>query len=190
MVATVAAKSNAKQIEELQAELLETKAALGAVEGFLYRVQSFSEVVSEARKTMRELVARRTVLKDELAELSEEIRSCQNLIDSSNFAMLSIIEPGPEKFLPLFDTMEKADPKIHGRNAETWREQPVSVLRLSPAAATALIEAGVVFIGQLQDLVIAGPPDAWWKSINGVTEAAAAAIADKLSDFVSKGGKR
>lgn len=190
MVATWKPPAHLQELDRLRAELAETKQTLATVTLFLDQVQNFSEVVSKARAELKDLTNRRSILKDELSELNEEIRSCQNLIDSSNDAMLSVIEPGPAKFLPLFDRMEPADVVAHGEGAEQWREKPVSVLRLSPMASTALIEAGVVFVGQLQDLILAGPADSWWKSTPGLTDAMAAAIADKLNAFAMKGGRR
>lgn len=176
-----------QELERVQAELEATKANLDQVNLFLEKIQNFSEVVTHAKDSLRDLFQRRSTLKDELTEINTEIRSLENLIDSSNDAMISVLEPGPAEFLPLFDKMEKANPKTHGRNAQLWRERPISVLRLSPIASQALIDAGVVFIGQLQDRVLEDP-DQWWESIEGLDEVKAAAIADKLNDFVSKGG--
>ena len=181
-------KPSLQEIERLQAELETTRQNLASVNLFLEKVQNFSEVVSDARTTMKDLVTKRNTIKEELAEINDEIKSVQNLIDSSNDAMLSVLEPGPSKFMPLFDHMEKADPKTHGKNADQWREKPISVLRLSPAASSALIEHDIVFIGQLQDLILADP-DGWSNDIPGLTDAMAAAIADKLTDFVKRGGR-
>ena len=101
--------------------------------------------------------------------------------------MLALLEPGRIKFMPLFDQMEKASPTKHGTNAGKWRELPLSVLRLSPVSTSVLYEAAILFIGQLQDLILADPDD-WWTEIEGLTAPIAAAIADKLAAFAKKGG--
>ncbi len=67
-------------------------------------------------------------------------------------------------------------------NAANWRELPLSSLRLSPASTSLLYKAEILFIGQLQDLVLANPED-WWTCITGLRGPIAAAIADKLADF-------
>jgi len=83
--------------------------------------------------------------------------------------------------------MAKAEPKKHGTNAAKWRELPLSELKLSPMSTSLLYEAEILFIGQLQDKILA-EPETWWEFIPGLTASIAAAIADKLSDFAKKGG--
>lgn len=175
-------------MEELRRQLDQAKAELTQVHKFFDRLQTFSNIVNTAKQQIGVLKTSEHKLKEQLSEVRSEIRSIENLIDSSNDGMLAVLEPGPSEFLPLFDTMEKADPDTHGVNAVDWREKPISVLRLSPVASNSLIEAGIVFIGQLQDRIIEDPDD-WWQGIDGLNEVIAAAIADKLADFVSKGGE-
>jgi hypothetical protein len=90
------------------------------------------------------------------------------------------------KVLPLFDRMEPADPERHGENAQTWRLKPIAELRLSVKATQFLNDADIVAIGQLQDRVLASA--AWWESIDGFTAALAAAVADKLNDYIFRDG--
>ena len=186
---TTKPKKVLSEVESLRNKLDAAELELQRVSVFFSEVEKFSDLVVKARTDLKRLNLEEAELKNELSELRAEIRSVENLIDSSNDGMLAILLPGPSEFMPLFDRMEKAEPKKHGKNAGNWREKPISVLRLSPLASNALIEADIVFIGQLQDLILADPDD-WWTETANLTDAVAAAIADKLNDFISKGGKQ
>lgn len=195
MMATATAKKRDKtgattttEVQRLAVELQNAKEELTVVHRFLEKVQTFSDVVTEAKSQLAGLRLREHELKEELSEVRSDIRSIADLIASSNDGMLALIEPGPVEFMPLFDRMEAANPETHGPNAEQWREKPVAVLRLSPAASNLLTEADIVFIGQLQDRILENPEE-WWQDVEGLTEPLAAAIADKLADFSSKGGE-
>lgn len=168
-------------------ELENAKAELATVNRFLEKVQTFSDVVGDAKTKLRDLKAEEREVAEQLAELREDIKSLKQSIDIASDGMLALLEPGPLKFMPLFDQMEKASPTKHGTNAAKWRERPVSDLRLSPLATSLLYESDVLFIGQLQDRVLDDSAD-WWQQIPGLTAPIAAAIADKLSDFARKGG--
>jgi hypothetical protein len=87
--------------------------------------------------------------------------------------------------MPLFDRMEPADEEKHGAHSEEWRKEPVSALRLSLIASNLLAAADVLFVGQLQDRVQRRPDD-WSDEIEGLTAPMAAAIADKLNDFIAE----
>lgn len=168
-------------VEQLQAEL-------ATVNRFLERIQSFSTVMTEAKAELATLKEREHRLAEDLSEIRGRIKDLKNSITATSDGMIALIEPGPVKFMPLFDQMEKASPKKHGANAARWRELPISELRLSPVSTSLLYAAEILFIGQLQDRILA-EPDAWWKTIDGLTEPIAAAIADKLADFAKKGGE-
>lgn len=176
-----------RDAEQLSSELAECKQELAQVHRFLEKIQTFSSVVGDAKRELKELQAKEAQLKIALREVQDDIRSAKELINSSNNGMISLIEPGPKEFMPLFDRMEKSDAKKHGTNSGKWREQPLSILKLSPAATDLLYEADILFIGQLQDRIIERPGD-WFDFIEGLTFPVAAAIADKLNDFVKKGG--
>ena len=173
--------------ENLASELEDARAELAVMQRFLDKIQHFSEVVSDAKDLLKKLQAEEAGLKETLSRCRDDIKSVKELISGSNDGIIKLIEPGPMAFMPLFDQMEKADPKTHGKNAAKWREEPVSVLRLSPTATELLYAAEILFIGQLQDRILEDPQE-WWKSVAGLTLSIAAAIADKLSDFASKGG--
>ena len=58
-------------------------------------------------------------------------------------------------------------------------------LRLSLVATRALTDSDVMFVGQLQDRMLAAPAE-WWKKFQGLTDASAAAIADQLAEFLKE----
>ncbi len=182
-----ATSSDSRIVDKLQTELDEARQQLGAMTSFLSEVQKFSDIVTEAKSQLKDAREQEAQLKDELTEVRSHITDLKSMIDGTNNGMLAVLEPGPQKFMPLFDRMEPADTKLHGKNAQQWRELPLSKLRLSPVATNSLIEADILFIGQLQDRILEN--DEWWKDVDGITEPIAAAIADKLTDFVTKGGK-
>ena len=168
-------------------QLEQAKAELATVNRFLERVQTFSNVVGDSKAELSKLRQKEREDSEALSELRERIKMLKQSIESASDGMIALIEPGPLKFMPLFDQMEKASPKKHGTNAAKWRELPLSELRLSPMSTTAFYEADILFIGQLQDRIL-NDPENWWETINGLTAPIAAAIADKLADFSKKGG--
>jgi cell division protein FtsB len=180
-------KSTVSNDTNIVKQLEDAKSELAIVHRFMEKVQTFSNVVGDAKKELDRLKAEEHQVSEELRELREQIKSLKELISSASDGMLALIEPGPIKFMPLFDQMEKASPTKHGTNAAKWRELPLSSLRLSPASASLLYAAELLFIGQLQDRVLADPEN-WWETIEGLTAPIAAAIADKLADFAKKGG--
>lgn len=179
--------SDVSDIERLHSELDEARKELSLLNRFLEKIQEFSSIVGKAKTELKRLQAEEHELSEQLQEVRSDIKSMKELIASSNNGMISMIEPGPKEFMPLFDRMEKADPVKHGTNAVKWREQPLSVLKLSPASTALLYEAEILFVGQLQDRILADA-DEWWIEIDGLTFPIAAAIADKLADFTKKGG--
>lgn len=174
-------------VDQLANELADARKELAMMNLFLEKIQNFSSIVGEAKSELKRLEDEEHELKVSLSDVREQIKSLKELISSSNNGMLKLIEPGPLEFMPLFDKMEKADPEQHGENAARWREEPVSVLRLSPASTELLYAAEILFVGQLQDRILDDPDD-WWKTVAGMTLPIAAAIADKLADFAKKGG--
>ena len=176
------------ELEKLESQLELANEELKQTRLFFEQVEKFATIVAGAKTKLELLNSKELTLKNELDVVRTELRSLKNLISSSNDGMLSLIEPGPANFLPLFDRMEKAEPKTHGKNSMVWREEPIAVLRLSPVASNALTSADILFIGQLQDRIV-GDRENWWKEIDGLTEAIALAVADKLDDFAKKGGE-
>lgn len=179
--------SDQRAATQMATELQNVKAELELVNRFLGKIQTFSDIVGEAKTKLNERRKDEAEIRQELNECRDDIKSLQELIEASNNGIISLIEPGPDKFMPLFDKMEKASPTKHGTNAGKWRERPISILKLSPTATNLLYEAEILFIGQLQDCILKDPA-AWWEAIMGLTEPIAAAIADKLNAFAKKGG--
>jgi hypothetical protein len=168
-------------------QLEAAKAELATVNRFMEKVQQFSNLVGDAKATLKRLQAEEREEAEKLADLRDQIKAIKDTINCASDGMIQLIEPGPLKFMPLFDQMAKAEPKKHGTNAAKWRELPLSELKLSPMSTSLLYEAEILFIGQLQDKILA-EPETWWEFIPGLTASIAAAIADKLSDFAKKGG--
>lgn len=168
-------------------QLEEAKTRLETMERFLERVQSFSDVMADAKSRLADMMMEEQSAEQELRAIRGKIRDLKEEISAASDGMLKILEPGPVKFMPLFDRMEKASTQKHGQNASKWREQPLSVLRLSPSSTTILYDAEILFVGQLQDRVLADP-ESWWFEVDGLSEAVVAAIVDKLNDFVARGG--
>lgn len=175
------------ETSSLLEQLEQARAELATVNRFLDKVQTFSNVVGDAKAELSKLRQKEREDAESLSELRERIKMLKQSIESASDGMIALIEPGPLKFMPLFDQMEKASPKKHGTNAAKWRELPLSELRLSPVSTSMLYEADILFIGQLQDRIL-NDPENWWETIDGMTAPIAAAIADKLSDFAKKGG--
>lgn len=160
--------SSPEIINRLRGELDAVHAELHQVKVFFEEIQKFSQLVLVSKIELKKLNHHEADLKEELADVRSEIRTTKDLIESCNNGMLTIIEPGPDEFLPLFDRMAKADPETHGKGSDHWRERPIGVLRLSPMASNCLIDAGIVFIGQLQDMILADPTQ-WWEDTAGLT---------------------
>lgn len=193
MTATAAKKKPARGPEtqtggnSVVDQLAAARAELATVNRFLEKVQQFSNVVGDAKSELKELQDEEREVAEKLAELRDRIKQLKQSIDCASDGMLALIEPGPVKFMPLFDQMEKASPTKHGTNAAKWRELPLTSLKLSPVSTSLLYEAEILFIGQLQDRIM-DDPEKWWEFIPGLTAPVAAAIADKLADFAKKGG--
>lgn len=178
------AKASGKTVEQ---QLEDAKAELATCRRFLDKVQTFSDIVSERKSELEELREEEAKYSRKLKDVRDRIRECEDHIHSASDGMLAILEPGPVKFMPLFDKMEKASVQKHGPNSVKWRELPISTLRLSPTSTSLLYQAEVLFIGQLQDRIM-NDPNEWWTKIEGLTPPIAAAISDKLHDWVAKGG--
>lgn len=177
----------AKSTKTVEQQLADAKAELATCHRFLDKVQTFSDEITSAKEDLFELQERERDLAAKIRDVRMRISEAKEHIESASNGMLAILEPGPVKFMPMFDRMEKAVPAKHGQNAQKWRELPVSALKLSPISTSLLYEAEILFIGQLQDVILADP-EAWWEKITGLTKPIAAAVADKLTDFVKSGG--
>lgn len=111
-----------EQLEQARNELV-------TVHRFLEKVQTFSNVVGDAKAELYTLRQQEREDSEKLADLRDRIKHLKQSIESASDGMIALIEPGPMKFMPLFDQMEKASTKKHGTNAAKWRELPLSELR-------------------------------------------------------------
>ncbi len=120
-----------------------------------------------------------------LGQAKDELAAARDARDGTKHALFMYLKPGPTEIMPLFDRMEKADEEKHGANAKEWRTESVSALRLSIAATQILTAADVMFVGQLQDRM-QEDPETWWEKIEGLSQAMALAVADRLNEFIEE----
>tara|TARA_R110002049_G_scaffold59417_1_gene160657 strand:+ start:1304 stop:1849 length:546 start_codon:yes stop_codon:yes gene_type:complete len=170
-----------------QTETAKLKSQLERYEAFFGELDSFINFVREERVSLETAVAAEAEAKAKLEAARDERRQIEGSIAGAKESLYRLVEPGATKFMPLFDRMEPADPEKHGEHASEWRKKPIAALRLSPIAAKALVDADIIVIGQLQDAVLESPHD-WYDRIDGINPAMAAAIVDKLNDFVFRDG--
>jgi hypothetical protein len=123
--------------------------------------------------------------KEKYDRLRDELNEARDARDGTKHALFMFLKPGPAEIMPLFDRMEPADEEKHGAHSDEWRKEPVAALRLSLIATNLLAAADVLFVGQLQDRIQAKPA-AWFEAVDGLTAPMAAAIADKLNDFITE----
>lgn len=164
--------------EKLQRIVAQYEQVFEEVEHFIGLINRQEEEIRSAQE-----VVYRTKEKYEAAR--DELAAAREARDGTKHALFMFLRPGPAEILPLFDRMEKPDEDKHGANATEWRKEPVSALRLSLESTNFLTAADVILVGQLQDRVLAKPEN-WWEEIVGLTAPKAAAIADRLNDFIAE----
>lgn len=153
--------------------------------------QVFGEVghfVELIARQESEIAAAQTAMldaKEKYERLRDEFNQAREARDGTKHALFMFLKPGPAEIMPLFDRMEPADEEKHGAHSDEWRKEPVSALRLSLIATNLLSAADVLFVGQLQDRIQAAAAE-WFATIEGLTAPMAAAIADKLNDFIAE----
>lgn len=149
----------------------------------------FTKVIADQDEPIR--IARQAVeqAKSDLDDARMELRQLEEIRDGAKHNLYRFLSPvkGKFDFLPLLDRMEEADEEIHGEHAKEWRTEPIATLGLSLLSLQALADADIVLVGQLQDRVL--DSKSWWESINGLTAGSAAAIVDRLNDFISERAK-
>ena len=119
----------------------------------------------------------------EFHNAKSKVAQLKSYRDGAKHSLYAFLAPGIKEILPLFDRMLPADESKHGANAKKWRQEPLATIRLSLPSIQVLKAADIVLVGQLQDLVQAKPND-WWRKIQGLTEPVAAAIIDRLNEFI------
>jgi hypothetical protein len=179
----MAKKKTASKSGKQQATQEEQLSRFHDVFGELHK---FVETIRESEDELKEADAAVSEAKrvyDEAKDHAAKVRDMLTGAKHGLFRYLAPIDGG--EVLPLFDRMEPADEEKHGEHASEWRTEPIAALRLSLPSQIALTDAEIMLVGQLQDRVLAKPDD-WWMTINGLTAGSAAAICDRLNDFINE----
>lgn len=176
----------AKRKTETQTDTLLKQ--LAAYEQVFDEVQKFTDLIRTQDGEVGTAQLAMLEAKGAYERAKDELQAAKEARDGTKHSLFVFLRPGPAEILPLFDRMDPADEEKHGHNSDEWRKEPLSALRLSLAATSFLTAADVIFVGQLQDRLQADP-DGWWEQIDGLTSPTAAAIADKLADFISDRSK-
>jgi len=171
-------KTKTTDVATLQKLLAQYEEVFGEVGHFIELIKSQETDILAASLAANEAKAKYEEAKDEL-QAARESR------DGTKHALFMFLRPGPSEILPLFDRMEPADEDKHGVHSDEWRKEPISALRLSLLATNLLTAADVMFVGQLQDRILASS-DEWYLKIDGLTYPVAMAVADRLNDFVNE----
>lgn len=156
---------------------------VAAYEQVFDEVQHFVDLIRKQDGEIAEANVAMLAAKEVFDTAKENLQAARESRDGSKHALFMYLKPGPSEILPLFDRMEPADDEKHGPHSDEWRKEPISALRLSLVATNFLTAADVIFVGQLQDRLQADGSE-WWENIEGLTQPMAAAIADKLADFM------
>lgn len=173
----------AKKLSEIE----QLRQQLAAYEQVFEEVQHFTDLIRKQDGQVGEATSKMLAAKDKYEVARTELQDAKEARDGTKHALFMFLKPGPSEILPLFDRMEPADEAKHGTGSKEWRQEPVSALRLSIAATTLLTAADIIFVGQLQDAMQAA--EDWWQRIESLTESMAAAIADRLADFIQEHNK-
>lgn len=159
----------------------------GAMERYIQEIDRFATMLRTQQTEIEQLEKDAVIAKAAYEEAKDAVREAKEFEHSTVSLLLKFIRPGSIDILPLFDTMEPAEEEKHGKGSNEWRKEPITSLNLSAVAMRALIDADVVLVGQLQDLVLKG--NDWYKDMEGITDGMANAIEAKLHDFVEERGR-
>lgn len=171
-------KPKSTDVEALQRQLAAYEEVFDEVQHFIDLIRKQEEQVASAQTVT---YAAKEAYEKAKAELAAE----REARDGTKHALFVYLKPGPAEILPLFDRMEPANAERHGKQSDQWRKEPISALRLSLIATNLLTAADIVFVGQLQDRMLADG-QTWWEKIDGLSAPVAAAIADRLHDFMNE----
>lgn len=148
------------------------------------QLSTFTKVISDQEES---ILAARTACEEAKAtyeDAKEHLRQLEQVREGAKHGLYRFLSPksGKFQFMPLFDRMEQTDEVVHGKNSTTWRSEPIAALKLSLPALQTLADADIVLVGQLQDRILESPD--WWKTLSPLNAGQAAAIVDRLNDFV------
>lgn len=155
---------------------------------FVAEIDRFGLLLESQEAETRQRTEAAAVAKAALDEAKRELTEAKEVQLATVSMLLRLIRPGQQRTYPLFDRMEEADEETHGHGSDQWRKEPIAALKLSGAAMRALVDADVLLVGQLQDLVLADRD--WHEPIEGIGDGMADAIESKLNDFISDRSRR
>jgi hypothetical protein len=158
---------------------------VGQYEAVFAEVQHFVDMIARQDAEIAEATVVTLTARAEYDRAKANLSEIREARDGTKHTLFMFLRPGPAEILPLFDRMQPADEAKHGEGSTEWRKEPISALRLSLVATNLLTAADVIFVGQLQDR-IQEAGDGWWEKIESLTAPVAAAIVDRLNDFVKE----
>lgn len=152
-------------------------------EAVFEQITSFTDAIKFHDEELTEARLAATEAKEAYDKAKEIVREIEEARDGARHSLVRYLCPRNGEVLPLFDTMEESDEEVHGKHSSEWRAEPVANLKLSVNALKALVDNDIMLVGQLQDRVLASPRD-WWEQFSDLGQAVAAAIVDKLNNFI------
>lgn len=168
---------NDDEFENKLTELERYQSVFGEITRFVDVIRQGEKELEEAKLELAQAKAAMEAAKDRVTEIND-------YRDAAKHGLLRYLDRGKE-ILPLFDQMDPSDDEVHGEHSTEWRSEPVTALKLSLTSQIALSEAEIMLVGQLQDRVLQ-EPQRWWEKVPGLSLGIAAAIVDRLNDFISE----
>jgi rhamnose utilization protein RhaD (predicted bifunctional aldolase and dehydrogenase) len=154
-----------------------------AMERYIAEIDRFAIMLRDQQEEIVKLAHWAHQAKEAYEAAKEAVREAKEQEHNTVSLLLKFVRPGSIEVMPLFDKMEPADEKVHGKDSTAWRQEPISALGLSALAMRALLDADVVLVGQLQDRILKGPT--WAQDLN-ISDGIAQAIEAKLHQFVEE----
>jgi len=148
------------------------------------QIARFVSLIKDGADELRDAEANAAEAKSKHEAAKQVVASIKELQEGAKHGLFRYLSPADgSEILPLFDRMEPADEKVHGSHATEWRLEPIAALRLSLPAQIALTDNEIMLVGQLQDRIMDNA-NGWWENLVGISQGAAAAILDKINDFI------
>lgn len=154
-----------------------------AMERYIAEIDRFADMLRSQQAEIFALTEKCNLAKHAYEAAKDEVREAKDQEHNTVSLLLKFIRPGSIDIMPLFDSMEPTDEKLHGKDSTEWRKEPISALGLSALAMRALIDADIVLVGQLQDRILKGPD---WAADLKIGEGIAQAIEAKLHEFIEE----
>lgn len=180
---TAIRKKKSKDASSPEEKLLKYEQLFEQLAHFTGLVTAQDDAIIKAKLEMQDA-------KEQFEKAKDHLQTLEQMRDGAKHNLYRFLSPknGKFEFMPLFDKMDEADEQVHGRNSTAWRQEPIAALKLSLPSLQILADADIVLVGQLQDRVLAEPDD-WWHKLPALSAGAAAAIVDRLNDFIWENSK-